>query len=55
MNMEKIKIAYATISRFLNIKKLIENEYINCYFALHDPYQLMGLSKAPMIKPLIDL
>ncbi|CAD8205990.1 unnamed protein product [Paramecium pentaurelia] len=55
MNMEKIKIAYATISRFLNIKKMIENEYINCYFALHDPYQLMGLSKAPMIKPLIDL
>lgn len=38
MNMEKIKIAYGTISRFLNIKKMIENEYITCYFALHDPY-----------------
>ena len=55
MNVEKLKIANGAISRFLNIKKLIEKGYILSYFALHDPYQLMGLSKASMIKPLIDL
>ena len=38
MNMEKLKIAYGTVSRFLNVKKLIENGYILSYFALHDPY-----------------